>query len=259
MNVSIQVLLVDDHAVVREGYRRLLEDSGIRVVGEAATAADAYREFCTRTPDVVVMDIALRGVSGIEGMRRILARDPNARVLIFSMHQEIIFVRRALEAGAAGYLTKASAPRVLVEAVATVARGQRFLSHDVAMALALAPAPQPTTPSARLSPREFEVLKLLAQGCSLNRESQDSCAVTPRRSRITNLRSSRSSAQRTQRSSCTWPSSSVSCRRSISSRAARQTCRAPGRTRARRRDETCYSPPVSLTAGTGLVSADASG
>jgi two-component system invasion response regulator UvrY len=175
MNVSIQVLLVDDHAVVREGYRRLLEDSGIRVVGEAATAADAYREFCTRTPDVVVMDIALRGVSGIEGMRRILARDPNARVLIFSMHQEIIFVRRALEAGAAGYLTKASAPRVLVEAVATVARGQRFLSHDVAMALALAPAPQPTTPSARLSPREFEVLKLLAQGYSLNEIARQLC------------------------------------------------------------------------------------
>ena len=166
MNDSISVLLVDDHAVVREGYRRLLEDNGIRVIAEASTASEAYQQFCALAPSVVVMDIALSGVSGIEGTRRILARSANARVLVFSMYEEIIFVRRALDAGAAGYLTKSSAPRVLVEAVTTVARGQRYLSHDVAVAMALAPQPNTDSVQPELSAREFEVLKLLAQGYS---------------------------------------------------------------------------------------------
>lgn len=175
MNESITVLLVDDHAVVREGYRRLLEDSGIRVIGEAESAAEGYQQFCQLAPQVVVMDIALSGVSGIEGMRRILAREPSARVLMFSMYQEIIFVRRALEAGAAGYLTKSSAPRVLVEAVHAVARGQRYLSHDVALALALAPTPSSNAAPPSLSAREFEVLKLLAQGCSVTEIARQLC------------------------------------------------------------------------------------
>jgi two-component system invasion response regulator UvrY len=166
MNARLTVLLVDDHAVVREGYRRLLEESGrITVVAEAASAAEAYQLFCNLAPSVVVMDIALPGVSGIEGTRRILAHQPQARVLVFSMYEDAIFVRRALEAGAAGYLTKASAPRVLVEAVNAVASGRRFLSPDVTQALALQPT---STAHDALSAREFEVLKLLVQGCTLN-------------------------------------------------------------------------------------------
>jgi two-component system invasion response regulator UvrY len=169
MNARLTVLLVDDHAVVREGYRRLLEESGrITVVGEAASAAEAYQLFCSLAPNVVVMDIALPGVSGIEGMRRILARQPEARVLMFSMYEDAIFVRRALEAGAAGYLTKASAPRVLVEAVDTVASGRRFLGPDVAQTLALQPMSAERAAHDLLSAREFEVLKLLVQGCTLN-------------------------------------------------------------------------------------------
>jgi DNA-binding NarL/FixJ family response regulator len=173
MSARVTVLLVDDHAVVREGYRRLLEVSGgISVVGEASSAAEAYQMFCNLAPDVVVMDIALPGVSGIEALRRILAHEPKARALMFSMYEDAIFVRRALEAGAAGYLTKAAAPRVLVEAVATVATGRRFLSPDVAQMMAL----QPTNPESPthdvLSAREFEVLKLLADGCTLNEIAQ---------------------------------------------------------------------------------------
>lgn len=168
MSARVTVLLVDDHAVVREGYRRLLDVSGgITVVGEAGSAAEAYQLFCHLTPDVVVMDIALPGVSGIEALRRILAHEPKARVLMFSMYEDAIFVRRALEAGAAGYLTKASAPRVLVEAVASIAAGRRFLSPDVAQALALqqrGAEPGTHAPSAR----EFEILKLLVEGRSLN-------------------------------------------------------------------------------------------
>jgi DNA-binding NarL/FixJ family response regulator len=175
MNDSISVLLVDDHAVVREGYRRLLEDNGIRVCGEAATANEAYQQFCTLAPHVVVMDIGLTGVSGLEAMRRILARDEDARVLVFSMYEEIIFVRRALETGAAGYLTKSSAPRVLVEAVNAVARGQRYLSHDVAVALALAPSHATSNSPPPLSAREFEVLKLLAEGSSMSDIAKQLC------------------------------------------------------------------------------------
>lgn len=169
MNARLTVLLVDDHAVVREGYRRLLEESGrITVVAEAASAAEAYQLFCNLAPSVVVMDIALPGVSGIEGTRRILAHQPQARVLVFSMYEDAIFVRRALEAGATGYLTKASAPRVLVEAVNAVASGRRFLSSDVAQALALQPTSTKRIAHDVLSAREFEVLKLLVQGCTLN-------------------------------------------------------------------------------------------
>ncbi len=160
MSQRITVLLADDHAVVREGYRRLLEESGrITVVGEAASAAEAYQQFCALDPAVVVMDIALPGVSGIEGMRRILARKPGARVLMFSMYEDAIFVRRALDAGASGYLTKASAPRALVEAVDTVASGKRYLSRDVSSTEDLV--------ASSLSAREFEILKLLAQGSSV--------------------------------------------------------------------------------------------
>lgn len=164
MSARITVLLIDDHAVVREGYRRLLEDSGrISVVGEATSAAEAVEQFCRLLPDVVVMDIALPGVSGIEGTRRIRAHSPQARVLVFSMYEDAIFVRRALEAGACGYVTKSSAPRVLVRAVDAVALGKRYLSHDVAQTLAFGDR----SACQSLSAREFEVLELLVQGCTL--------------------------------------------------------------------------------------------
>lgn len=169
MRQPITVLLVDDHAVVREGYRRLLEDSGrIVVIGEAATAAAAYQQFCQLAPRVVVMDIALPGASGIEAMRRILAREPGARILAFSMYEEAIFVRRAFEAGAVGYLTKASAPEVLLAAVEAVASGNRYVSSDVAHVLAASAPRTLGTGHESLSAREFEVLKLLVQGWSLS-------------------------------------------------------------------------------------------
>lgn len=168
MSARLAILLVDDHAVVREGYKRLLEESGrIAVVAEASTGAEAYQRFCELSPDVVVMDIALPGVSGIEALRRIRAHHPDAKVLIFSMYEDVIFVRRALEAGASGYLTKASAPRVLVEAVDTVAAGRRFLSPDVAQSLALHPAGAQLSSHDMLSAREFEILKLLVDGCTV--------------------------------------------------------------------------------------------
>lgn len=168
---DITVFLVDDHSVVREGYRRLLERaSGISVIGEAHNAAQAYGDFQRLAPDVVVMDISLPDVSGIEAMRHILARDAHARVLMFSMHEEPIFATRALQAGALGYVTKASAPDVLVEAVRSVAAGKRYISHDMAQTLALQSLHAGDGDVGRvaaLSNREFEVMRLLVAGDTL--------------------------------------------------------------------------------------------
>jgi two-component system invasion response regulator UvrY len=163
----ISVLLVDDHAVVREGYRRLLErDASLVVVGEAATAAAAIRCDSELEPDVVVLDIALPGVSGIEILRRIIARRPGACVLMFSMYQDGIYANRAINAGARGYLSKASAPDLLVEAVRAVAGGRRYLSPDVEQAMTR----QSSTGNQladSLSARELEVLRMLIQGYSV--------------------------------------------------------------------------------------------
>ncbi len=160
----ITVLLVDDHAVVREGYRRLLErDDSLVVVGEAATAADALRCDGELKPDVLVLDIALPGVSGIEVLRRILARRPAACVLVFSMYQDGIYASRALNAGARGYLSKACAPDLLVEAVRSVAQGRRYVSPDVESAMT-AQSSTANQLAGTLSTRELEVLRMLIQG-----------------------------------------------------------------------------------------------
>jgi len=173
---TISVLLVDDHAVVREGYRRLLERShDVRVVGEAASGADAYRVFCRLGPDVVVMDISLPDVSGIESMRRMLQREPQSRILVFSIHDEWIFPDRALKAGAMGYVTKASAPEVLVEAVRSVARGEVFLSADIARTIALHEISGKNAPFAALSTREFEIARMLVAGHSVRTIAERLC------------------------------------------------------------------------------------
>jgi two-component system, NarL family, invasion response regulator UvrY len=176
----VTVLLVDDHAVVREGYRRLLErGSSIRVVGEAADAQSAYVAFSEKRPQVTVMDIALPGASGIEALRRIRARDDSAQVLMFSMYEDPVFAYRALQAGAQGYVTKASAPDVLVDAVLTVARGKPYISAEVAQALALRSVTPAEDLSTQLSPREFEVLRLLVTGMPL-RDIACQLGLTPK-------------------------------------------------------------------------------
>jgi two-component system, NarL family, invasion response regulator UvrY len=164
VTARIRVLLVDDHAVVREGYRRLLErDESLAVVGEAAAMAEALMLDAQLQPDVIVLDIALPGVSGIEILRRLIARRPDARVLIFSMYQDGIYATHAMNAGAFGYLSKASAPDLLVSAVRTVAAGGRYMSPDVELAMTTQSATARQLANA-LSIRELEVLRLLAQG-----------------------------------------------------------------------------------------------
>ena len=165
MAKSVSVLLVDDHAVVREGYRRLLERSpSIEVVGEAFDAQSAYIAYLEHRPRVTVMDIALPGASGFDALRRIRTRVPQAQVLMFSMHEDTVFAARSLQSGARGYITKAAAPEVLVEAVLAVARGEPYLPERVAHELALRNFGERKVVTELLPEREFEVLRMLVAG-----------------------------------------------------------------------------------------------
>lgn len=161
----IAILLVDDHPVVRQGYRRVLESQdGFVVVGEADSAAAAYAAFKAHAPDVVVMDISMKGASGIEAIRNIRARDGQARILVFSMHGEAPLVKAAFNAGASGYVTKSSEPATLVRAIRSVTRGERALSDDVAHGLAADNLDGVQTHLERLGDREIEILRQFASG-----------------------------------------------------------------------------------------------
>lgn len=164
---KIRLLLVDDHAVVREGYRRLLESqSDLTIVGEAATAREAFEQYRLLTPDVLVLDLGLPDMGGVELIRRLVQRDTGARILVFTMHREPIFATQSLRAGALGYVTKSNPPQVMLEAVYQVAARRQTISPDIAPELALALLNQADEPLAGLSPREFEILRLLLDGCS---------------------------------------------------------------------------------------------
>jgi len=161
----INILLVDDHAVVREGYRRLLERrADLRIEAEAGSAEEAQQCLRESTPDVIVLDLSLPGMGGIELTRRILQRNPEARILVFSMHRDPLFASQALRAGALGYVTKSSSPEVLIQAVYKVARREKVLSPDIAPEMALSLLQGENNPARDLSPREFEILRLLLDG-----------------------------------------------------------------------------------------------
>lgn len=166
MHDKIRLLLVDDHAVVRNGYRRLLEaQSDLIVVGEAASAREATECYRALAPDVMVLDIGLPDVGGVELISRLVQRDSGARILVFTMHRDPIFVAQAMRAGAIGYVTKSSPPEVMVEAVYQVAARRQIISPDVSSDLALSLLNQSIDPVVALSPREFEILQMLLEGC----------------------------------------------------------------------------------------------
>ncbi len=165
MREILGLLLVDDHAVVREGYRRLLERrSDLRIVGEAGDAAEGYRLYKECGPDVAILDLSLPDTGGIELIKRLIQRDPQARILAFSMHRDPLFATQALRAGALGYVTKSSSPDILIQAVYQVAARQRVLSPDIAPDMALTLLDGAADPFRDLSPREFEVLRLVLDG-----------------------------------------------------------------------------------------------
>ena len=162
MTRAIRVMLVDDHAIVLEGYRRLLEkQDGIEVVAEATDSVMAYQRFKELAPDVIVADISMPGRGGIDLIRQIRQRDPTARIVCFTMHQNVEFAIHAFQAGAKGYVTKSSKPMLLIHAIKEVAQGRKVISPDVSEELALASVGGDETALASLSPREFEILRLL--------------------------------------------------------------------------------------------------
>jgi DNA-binding NarL/FixJ family response regulator len=160
----IRVILVDDHAVVRTGYHRLLDaEPGIQVVGEAATADEANALVVRAEPDVALVDLSLKGSSGIEAIRGMLARQPKLRVLVLSMHDSAGHVTQALRSGAHGYLTKYCEPDDVISGIRRIAAGKRVFSPEIAEVLARE-AIEGDAPLANLTPREFEVLRMLVQG-----------------------------------------------------------------------------------------------
>lgn len=163
----IKIMLVDDHAIVREGYRALLErQADMQVVAEASDGEEAYHRFKECSPDVVIIDLSMPGQGGLEAIRRIHHRQPNARILVFSMHQNAVFALQATRAGAKGYVTKSSPPEVLLRAVYEVHQGKLALSPDIAQALAVSKLGGEHEALAELSPREFEILRLLVEAQS---------------------------------------------------------------------------------------------
>ena len=169
----VRVMLVDDHALVRMGFSMLLADAQVEVVAEASSGEQACQDYARVQPDVVVMDLSMPGMGGLEALRRLLAQDPKARVLVLSAHEDTAHPRRALRAGALGYLTKRSAPDALIAAVSALSRGERYVDAITAQALALAQIDGQSSPADTLSEREFSVFLQLARGLSVARIAEN--------------------------------------------------------------------------------------
>ncbi len=161
---ALRILIADDHATVRMGFRLLLEGAGAEVVGEADCGEAAVSAFAQHRPDVLMMDVSMPGIGGLGALERVLAHHPGARVLILSAHDDAQIPSRALRAGATGYLSKRAHPQELLRAVASVARGQRYIDPEIAPALALAQFSGAQDPLAALTEKEFAVFLQLAQG-----------------------------------------------------------------------------------------------
>ncbi len=163
----IRVMLVDDHAVVRMGFRMLLSTADIEVAAEADSGEAACRDYPQVRPDVVVMDLSMPGMGGLEAVRRLLAHDDSARILALSAHEDTAYPQRVLKAGALGYLSKRSAPEALIDAVRAVAAGRRYVDAQLAQKLAIAQIEGEASPADALTEREFAVFIQLAQGLSV--------------------------------------------------------------------------------------------
>jgi two-component system, NarL family, invasion response regulator UvrY len=180
MSSTINVMLVDDHAVVRMGFKLLLESApDVKVVAEAENGEQAIKLYGEHHPDVVVMDITMPGMGGMEAIERIMARDNTARILVLSAHEDSVHPKRVLNAGALGYLTKRSAPEELIKAIRMVAGRKMYLESSIAQQMAIQQLSGETNPVDVLSPREFEVFIALAKGKSTNEIAETLC-LSPR-------------------------------------------------------------------------------
>ncbi|CAM8391322.1 CitB Response regulator containing a CheY-like receiver domain and an HTH DNA-binding domain [Candidatus Methylopumilus planktonicus] len=163
------IVLVDDHAVVRAGVRRLLEQEPLfEVIGEAESGEKAYQILAELKPDVMVMDLSMPGMGGLEAIRRILMRYEKAKILVLSMHENLSFANQALKLGAKGYLTKNTLADDLVKSIETVTQGDIFLSDEIAKKMAMQSISGNQDPIHELSAREFEIFRLLAEGLDID-------------------------------------------------------------------------------------------
>jgi DNA-binding NarL/FixJ family response regulator len=177
MNHKITAILVDDHAVVRAGFRMFLSTGDkIEVIGEASRGEKAIQLYQELKPDIVVMDLSMPGIGGLETIRRIIQRDSVALILVFSVHHEQVYVSRALNAGAKGYITKNSAPEILTEAIVTILRGDCYVEHGLVKSSYELQNPNDYQATlAEFSPREFDVFTLLAQGLTVTKIADQLC------------------------------------------------------------------------------------
>jgi DNA-binding NarL/FixJ family response regulator len=169
MSKKIKIILVDDHAVVRAGVRRLLEQEPLfDVIGEAESGEKAYQFFGELNPDVMVMDLSMPGMGGLEAIRRILMRDEKAKILVLSMHEDLSFANQALKLGAKGYLIKNTLADDLVQSIQAISKGEVFLSDEIAKKIAVSTIEGGQDPIHDLSAREFEIFRLLAEGLEVD-------------------------------------------------------------------------------------------
>ena len=164
---AVKILIVDDHPIVRSGLRRLLTVEPEIEVREAANGREALSVFGEQRPTLVILDLNLPGVGGLEVLSRLKAIDPDARILVLSMHDDQIHVTRALQAGAAGYISKSAPADELLEAIRRVAGGLTYIEHEIAEELVFSQIRAASHPLKDLSSRDLEIMRLLAEGCTL--------------------------------------------------------------------------------------------
>ena len=179
MNTPINIILVDDHAIVRAGFRMLLatEDS-INVIAEAERGEQACQLYNELQPDVMVIDLSMSGIGGLEAIRRICHRDNNAKILVFSVHDESVYIDRAINAGAKGYISKNAHPDILIEAIQRVAAGNLYIEHGLLKLSNEHLISDETDYKAiieSLSAREFDVFLLLAKGYTAHKIADELC------------------------------------------------------------------------------------
>ena len=169
MSKKVTIVLVDDHAVVRAGVKRLLEQEPLfEVIGEAESGEKGYQLFAALKPNVMVMDLSMPGMGGLEAIRRIMMRHEKAKILVLSMHEDLSFANQALKLGAKGYLIKNTLGDDLVKAIETISRGEVFLSDEIAKKIAVSSIEGDQDPIHDLSAREFEIFRLLAEGLEVD-------------------------------------------------------------------------------------------
>jgi two-component system invasion response regulator UvrY len=177
---NMKVLLVDDHSVVRMGFKMLIDsEPDMEVIAEAESGEQGIKTYKEHEPDITVMDITMPGIGGLEAIERILAHDKHAKILVLSAHEDSVHPKRALNAGALGYLTKRSAAEELIRAIRSVYKGTKYLEPSIAQQMAITQLSGENNPVEILSDREFEVFIALAKGRSTNEIAETIC-LSPR-------------------------------------------------------------------------------